>query len=300
VEQHPTHLVRVRDGRWVCVVECGDPEGAPVFYFHGAPASRIGGLAFDEVATKHKVRLLVPDRPGIGFSDPAPGRRLLDWPKDVSDVADALGVERFGVLGASGGGPYSLACAFAIPERLTTVVTACCPGPMADDVAYYQGFNPAAAKLIRLAQRFPVLLRLAVLAMTRESKEEGKNKFTEKTTGKLPAADVEAMRFLASLPALVDEPVMTKRQGLRYSAQDLAVVFGRWGFRPQDVAVPVHLWHGELDGAVPVDGARLLAAAIPQCELHSVPQAGHNVPFTEMEEIFQVLGSGVARATVAS
>src|SRR5689334_9948453 len=121
-------LVRLRDERYLCVADLGDPHGVPVFFLHGGPGSRRGGAALDVKAREMGIRLLTPDRPGSGFSEPKPGRTVLDFADDVTDVADALGLERFGVFGGSGGGPYALACAYAIPDRVTLAVVASSPG----------------------------------------------------------------------------------------------------------------------------------------------------------------------------
>ncbi|MFH5800912.1 alpha/beta fold hydrolase [Haladaptatus sp. CMAA 1911] len=76
----------------------------------------------DPIDTRsHGLRILAPDRPGVGESDPILGRGLLDWPTDVVQLADELDVDEFAVIGVSGGGPYALACAYTIPERLTAV-----------------------------------------------------------------------------------------------------------------------------------------------------------------------------------
>jgi pimeloyl-ACP methyl ester carboxylesterase len=109
------------DGRGVGYADWGDPDGRPVLFFHGTPASRL--------AVECGVRLLSLDRPGIGLSDPAPGRSLLDWARDVDAFADALGLDRFAIAGWSGGGPYVLACAYALSDRLTdaAVLSGCGP-----------------------------------------------------------------------------------------------------------------------------------------------------------------------------
>jgi pimeloyl-ACP methyl ester carboxylesterase len=113
--------IRTVDGRKLAYMEGGDPNGAPVFYFHGLPGSRSD---FDrplghEALAGSGVRVIGVDRPGFGASDFQPGRRYDDWPADVATVADALGVARFGVLGYSAGGPYVVACARALADRLT-------------------------------------------------------------------------------------------------------------------------------------------------------------------------------------
>ena len=91
----------------------GDPEGNLVFYFHGWPGSRCEPRLLHSVCAELQLRLVAPDRPGLGLSDFQRGRKLLDWPKDVCELADRFGVFRFTVLGVSGGGPYALACAAA-------------------------------------------------------------------------------------------------------------------------------------------------------------------------------------------
>ena len=101
--------------------EFGEPGGAPVLHFHGTPGSRLEGGALDAAARTHGVRLIVPDRPGMGGTPHARGRRLADWPAELTALLDAVGAERAGVVAWSGGGPYALACLARIPERLTGV-----------------------------------------------------------------------------------------------------------------------------------------------------------------------------------
>src|SRR5579883_849134 len=111
--------VRLRDGRSVGIAAVGQNDGFPIFHCHGSGSSRLEVKLFATQAAEVGVRLIGLDRPGIGRSDPKPGYRLLDWPDDVEEVADYLGIERFALEGLSAGGPYALACAFKIPQRLT-------------------------------------------------------------------------------------------------------------------------------------------------------------------------------------
>src|ERR1035441_6500144 len=104
------------DGRDIGWLELGEPDGAPVFAFHGTPGSRLQ-LTIDETAIGDAgVRLVCPDRPGYGLSTFQPGRRLVDWPGDVAHLADHLGIGRFAVMGISGGGPHAAACAAMLGE----------------------------------------------------------------------------------------------------------------------------------------------------------------------------------------
>src|SRR5690349_8778546 len=111
--------IQLRDGRKLAYREVGPSDGAPLIHCHGHPSSRIEVLLLGEQAILQGVRLIVFDRPGIGRSDPKPTFSLLDWPDDVAEAANQLGIEHFAISGLSGGGPFALACAYKMPERLT-------------------------------------------------------------------------------------------------------------------------------------------------------------------------------------
>ena len=126
-----TRFVRLRDGRNLAYSEWGPAEGVPVFGFHGTPNSRLVHLGADAPRAAG-VRLILPDRPGLGRSDFQPGRTLLDWPRDVAELADALGIDRFAAFGVSGGGPHAASCAAALGDRVTAVGLVSAAGPAYD------------------------------------------------------------------------------------------------------------------------------------------------------------------------
>jgi pimeloyl-ACP methyl ester carboxylesterase len=111
--------VRLSDGRSIGIVSVGRDDGFPIIHAHGSDMSRLEVKLFAAQADTAGVRLIGLDRPGVGRSDPKPGSRLFDWPDDVLEVADRLSIEQFAVEGLSAGGPYALACASKIPQRLT-------------------------------------------------------------------------------------------------------------------------------------------------------------------------------------
>ena len=109
--------ITLPDGRRLAYAEFGTPDGRPVLYFHGAPSSRLEPLLVgDDAWRANGLRVIAPDRPGVGLSDFLPKRGFSQWPNDVVALADALGLERFGVIGMSGGGGYVAACAAKIPR----------------------------------------------------------------------------------------------------------------------------------------------------------------------------------------
>src|SRR5262245_1967028 len=102
-------LVTVGGGRKLAYTDIGDPNGACIFFFHGAPLSRLQLVSLDDRLAARGLRVVSPDRPGYGRSSPQPNRSTADWPADVAALADALAIRRFIVAGHSSGGPYAVA-----------------------------------------------------------------------------------------------------------------------------------------------------------------------------------------------
>src|SRR4051812_50040309 len=114
--------IRLTDGRTLAYAEHGDTDGWPVLGCHGSPSSRLERHVEDGGAYRRwGVRFIVPDRPGFGRSDPHPGRRIMNWPADVRQLLDHLGIGRFAVLSLSGGAAYALACAHVFEDRVRAV-----------------------------------------------------------------------------------------------------------------------------------------------------------------------------------
>ena len=155
------HEVTLRDGRTLAFAEYGDPSGRPIVYCHGTPSSRVEGDLIINAATALALglRVIVPDRPGMGHSHTQPGRRIVDWPNDVVDLAAALGVETFAVLGSSGGAPYAAACGALIPSRVRVVGVFGGVAP-ADAPGYWRSMSGPLRLMFRLGRSAPALLRI--------------------------------------------------------------------------------------------------------------------------------------------
>jgi pimeloyl-ACP methyl ester carboxylesterase len=128
--------VELTGGRTLGYGEYGDPAGPVVVYFHGHPGSRLEAKLLAEPATAHGLRLIGVDRPGMGLSAYQRRRSMREWPHDVVELADHLGIDSFAVVGFSGGGPYALACAHAIPKRLTACGIVAGVGPTSRLVSF--------------------------------------------------------------------------------------------------------------------------------------------------------------------
>jgi pimeloyl-ACP methyl ester carboxylesterase len=265
--------VTLSDGRVLAYAEYGDRSGRPVFYFHGFPGSRLEASLASSAAREVGARLIALDRPGYGRSAFKPGRRILDWAEDVDALADALQLGRFAALGVSGGGPYLCACALKLARRLTHAGIFCGLGPL-DRAGATRGMLPLNRVALRLAAVMPAtaapLARLVSSVMMRWP-DLAMSHFASR----LP--DVDA-RFLRETPArrvFIDSYRESMRSGPRGAAWDLRLYTQPWEFRQEDVAIPVHFWHGERDTVVPPALARAQHEALRDCRARMFSDDAH-------------------------
>lgn len=280
-----TGTLQLRDGRRLGYAEHGDAADKPVLLFHGTPGSRLSRHPDPTIAARHRARIITVDRPGFGLSDFQPGRTLLDWPADVSQLADALGLQSFAVMGVSGGGPYAAACAYALPDRVSRAALICSPAPPQPGVGY-TGRNRL---VFKLAEKQPWLLRVLVGMMARQTPATPAQLVAQ--MGKaMPPCDVAVLDHPGIADMFLEDTREAFRPGVRGTVHDLGLVVKPWGFDPARISVPTVLWHGELDANVPVEMGRFLARAIPGCEATFLADAGHMVSLPYWEDILaQVL-----------
>lgn len=273
------------DGRRLGYAEFGDLGGAPGFYFHGHPGSRLEARFADEAAAAVGVRIIALDRPGYGQSDFQPRRTILDWPRDVAEAADLLGLDRFAVLGASGGGPYALACAHEIPERMTRVGVVSGVGPY-DAPGATQGMRRQNRVGFQLGARFPALARLMMWSMARQMRRRPERTL-DAIAQAMSSADAEVAHRPEVRQILAADIAEAFRQGGRGAALDVVLLGRPWGFRLDAIQPQVLLWQGEADALVPPAMGRHLAAQIPNCRATFFPGEGHLLVVGHMAEIVQ-------------
>jgi pimeloyl-ACP methyl ester carboxylesterase len=277
--------IQLRDGRQLAYAEYGDPAGRPVFFFQGTPSSRL--MHPDEdITCAAGARLIVADRPGFGQSDFQAGRTLLDWPDDVTELARALGLDRFAVVGISGGGPYVSAVAYKIPQRLTTVAIVSGGGPSNAPHAL-GGLSRERQAAYQLFRRVPWLMRpLFWLSYNPRRDPEG---FFKKYTANARGADRRIIQRPAMRTMLIASYAEAARQGVRGFVWELHLVTRPWGFSLRDITVPVLLWHGDQDASTPLAMAQYVAQTIPQCRASFLTGEGHFLLFEHWAEILQAL-----------
>lgn len=263
--------VRRADGSVIAVEVVGEPDAAPVLFCHGLADSRLSARLFAPAAGELGLRIVAPDRPGTGRTDPRRLGRLVDWVQDAALVLDALAGGPAALLGVSGGGPFAAACAAAIPGRvrsLTLVSSLGLPGWST------RGMAPGERLSLEIARRAPAfggwfLGRLAGLG------RRSPRLFLRLSTSEMPDTDRQALGQPGGRDPFLASYLEAFRRGDGGVAQDLRVLTRPWGFDLGSITVPTLIHHGEADTTVPPQHARLLAEAIPGAELRLYPGQGH-------------------------
>ena len=281
--------LQLRDGRILGFAVYGDPDGKTGFYLHGFPGTRLEARIADAAATRLGIRIIAPDRPGFGLSDFKPGRTIADWTDDLVEAADALGIGRFPVIGLSGGGPYAAACALRIPHRLTSVAIVSSMGPVHIPGAT-NGMGRQSQVFFALARRLPWITHPAMWWLGRQARRDV-GRLLDRMSAGLPAADRAILARPEVRAGLQDDIAEAFRHGSRGAAWELSLLTRPWGFRPEEIQMEVHLWHGEADVSVSPSMGRYLATAIPNCHARFYPGEGHLLAVDRMEEIQAALFS---------
>ena len=264
-------MVRLPDGRDLAYEEYGDPAGFPVLSFHGGLSSRLDAAPADRAARAAGVRLLSPDRPGIGLSTYQLGRRLLDWPGDVAHLADALAIERFAVMGWSAGGAYAAACAAKLGGRVTAAALLSSAVPL-DQYGTSRGLSFEDRVLLVLSRRTP---RLASALITVSIVNASNARLLRAIMRAFPPVDRSVLSEWGPPDhalAFVREAV---RQGTKGCVLDYRIFGDPWGFALEEIAVPVQIWEGSEDRTGPPGYRAFLQRHIAGSTVTVVPGEGH-------------------------
>ena len=280
-------VLRLRDGRDLGYADYGLASGRPLVALHGTPGSRLMLRVADEPARRLGIRLIAPDRPGFGLSDPKPGRRLVDWPDDLTELADGLEIGRFALVGISGGGPYASVCARRMPARLATVGIVSGLGPLADP-RLLRSLDRGHRLAIGLARRAPWLLRAATGLLGWRWNNHPDSLFA-RFCARMPAVDQAILGRPEVRANLVTSFREAFRRGGQAAAQELHLFSEPWGFRLEDVSLPVRLWHGDADTVVPVGMAQMQARALQHGRLEIRKGAGHYWFFDQIPMLLRAL-----------
>jgi pimeloyl-ACP methyl ester carboxylesterase len=251
--------VRLEDGRTVRAYDTGPAAGSfALVWHHGSPQTGALLEPLLEAAATRGIRLLSYARPSYGGSTPRPGRDVASAAADVAQVADAFGVARFAVMGASGGGPHALGCAALLPDRVTGVVSLASPAPLTEEFDWFGGMVSPGGLRAALAGREA----RERFAATEEFDPES---FT-------PADWAALSGTWSSLGADATRAGEAGSDGL--IDDDVAFV-SPWGFDLAQISAPVLLVQGGQDRVIPPAHADWLLRNLPRSELWLRPADGH-------------------------
>lgn len=265
--------VTLSDGRKLGFVESGPPQGLPIFYFHGFPGSRNEAELLLGDSSASEWRIIAVDRPGMGLSDFQPNRTLKDWPHDIGELADRLGIGRFSIIGVSGGGPYAAVCAWGLPDRVIGAGIACGVGDLDHHESDFSHGSGSRATL-RLLHSFPGLSK-PTYAVCGFILKHWPLMMLDSHLPSLPRCERAVLVQPAVRQALSRSFRESVRQGSAGGAQELKILCNPWSFNLGEIRIPMALWHGELDAIVPVLMGRHVASQIPRCRASFFPDDGH-------------------------
>ena len=285
------HTLQLHDGRMLGYTEYGHVEGKPLFYFHGYPGARVEAGFLAQAAAQAGLRLIGVDRPGMGLSSFQAGRHLLDWPDDVAELAQHLHLDHFAVVGVSGGGPYALACAYKLPDRLTACGIVAGIGPPEYGTT---GMMVRNRLLFFLARRLPWLLTPLMWTMGRSlQQEEQARKSLVRSAPHLVEPDKACVLDPDVGRLLAASGVEAFHQGARGPAYEGRMYGRSWDFKIEDIVFPaLFLWHGERDRNVPIAMGRAVADKLTHCQATYYADEGHiSLVVNHAAEIVTLLSS---------
>jgi pimeloyl-ACP methyl ester carboxylesterase len=289
-----SRILHLADGRRIGYAEFGDAQGMPVLAMHGTPGSRFMFALTDAAARERRLRIIAPERPGYGLSGYRRRVSLAQLAEDVEALADALGLDRFAVIGVSGGGPHAIAAAAAMPARVALLALISPVGPIAECRGRIRmsglhrliftglGRSPAATRsffwslrsLVRWAPG--VAYRLLMQRVTQSDRRV-----------------LGHVEVRANLQAALKEGL---RPGINGALQDLRLFCAPWGLVLADIDVPAVVWQGSDDTIVPPQAAYHLAETLPNCRLDVIQGAGHYWVFAQFGRVLDAVQAALRTA----
>lgn len=278
------------DGSKLAYAEYGDPAGKPVLYFHGSPGSRLEGAMFSDLFKRKGLRMIAPDRPGMGRSDFPYKHSWLEHTMDVIALAEHLGIKKFSVIGYSGGGTVAQACAYAFPNRVTQAILMGSWAPVSEDEALFNELAPLDRFFYRLGNTIPALFNIPYAFFPFAVRYMSVKRFLNLLKSSMSDADMEALEDEAFAKLLFDDVRESFTQGVKGPGYDALILCQDWGFKIEEIEAPVHIIHGTEDKAAPYAFAKYMYEKMPNANLYTYPGDGHFAIRNRLEEVFEEIG----------
>jgi pimeloyl-ACP methyl ester carboxylesterase len=281
--------IAVGDGRQLGFAEFGDPQGRAIFWLHGTPGARRQIPTEARVyAAENNVRLIGVDRPGIGSSTPHQYDCVVEFADDLRTMADILGIEKMAVIGLSGGGPYTLGCAAAMPDRVVAVGVLGGVAPTSGPDAIGGGamaLGSRAAPVLAVAG-FPIRwAAVGFIRLVRPVASPALEAFARIS----PEGDRRLLVRPEFKAMFLDDLLNGSRKQLAAPFADVVVFAHDWGFRLEQVKIPVRWWHGDRDHIIPFSHGQHVVGRLPDAELYRLPGESHLAGLGRVEEILHTM-----------
>ncbi len=281
--------VAVGEDRQIGFAEFGDPQGRAVFWLHGTPGARRQIPTEARLyAENHKIRLIGLDRPGTGSSSPHLYKNVRAFADDLRTIADILGIGKMAVIGLSGGGPYALASAAVLSDRVVAAGVLGGVAPFVGDEGITSGLMNLGKRVAPLLQLAGDPLRIGASLLIRAIRP-----VANPALHLYAAISPEADRRLLTRPEFgamfLDDLLNGSRKQLAAPFNDVILFTRDWGFRLDEVKVPVRWWHGDSDHIVPFAHGQHVVAKLADCELFVLPGESHLAGLGRGEEILFTL-----------
>ena len=282
--------IELSDGRILGFAEYGDTLGYPIIYFHGGQESRLSSKFMDSIAKKTNIRIISPDRPGVGISTFQDNRQFIDWGNDMAQLADSLRLSKYSVFGLSGGAPHVLACIIADSSRI-------------ENASIISGATPYNYKGTLKDMWFPVKL-IHWFATWKNDKQL--RKFIQNDfDGLVNKPEMRIKQFQKHLPK-PDRKLMNEspeygwefiegskesyNQGVEAVVQEWKLYVTDWGMDLKTIHFPINLWYGSADKMAPVNRGNYYKKELPNSVLKVIDNEGHfSLIRNHLEEILNEL-----------
>lgn len=267
---------KTRNGARIAFHEYGDPAGHPIIFYHGT-GSHVQGMCLHKPGIRYGFRIIVPDRPGIGQSDFRPNWTVLEYSRDIAELANHLGIESFGAIGISGAGPTLMATAFTNPHKLKCVVELACAMPLYRDKKAIRHLGSADRLYAILGTRLPLSafrLPFSIIGLTMKILKKPRL-FAKMFKSSLCASDQAIFALPDFQYFLMKDFQSLFSHGSKAAAYDAQTVYKDWGFNIADIHIHIEGFHGTDDKFIPIKFSEYMTKTIKKSHLNSIQNQGH-------------------------
>ncbi|MDH3648809.1 MAG: alpha/beta hydrolase [Saprospiraceae bacterium] len=283
-----TNIFQLSDGGEICYAEYGNPDGYPVFLFHGNPGSRLSWGLMPDSPFLPTIRIIAPDRPGYGRTD-FKKDALEKWPGNIEELANHLGIEKFSVFAPSGGGPFALACAWKIPKRIDSLGICGSVGPGVPEAT--KGVIKSIRLLWKISNPLFWIIKFQMKILASMARRNPKKLALKLRDMELSEQDKKVF----NRPEIVnifekDLPEAYRQDGIG-SAYDVTIP-ARWLIPLEQIKMKVYIWHMEQDILVG-NMSKYIAMKLPNAQLNVIRNTGHLWILDHMKEVLGMLVSKI-------